>query len=640
MAHREHFPVLEKHRRLLAGLAVAAAVLLAHGGSLRVPFFFDDTEAIVNNPTIRSLARIGDVLSPPAGGSGVTGRPVVNLTLAIDHAFGGLNPRGYHATNLLLHATAALLLLGVVRRTLLTPALRGRFGAVATPLALAVGLLWGTHPLQVESVACVIQRTELLGGLFLLLTLYGFVRSLADPQRRRWPVVTVAASVLGMASKEIMVAAPLLVLIYDRAVAAGSLRAAWSARWSLHLSLAATWLVLLALLVGMGGTRGSAAGIGLGVPWWAYALKQCEAIPAYLGLALWPHPLVLDYGTDVVTDPLKVVGPGLQLLVLVSATLLALRWRPRVGFVAFAGFAILAPSSSVVPLVTQTMAEHRVYLPLAAVVVLAVLAVHRALGARAVLWGSAALGLAFAAVSAARNRVMQDELAIWADTIAKRPANARAHASQALALSQRGRPAEAVPVFQRALALDPQSAATALNLGTAYFELRDFAEAAVHFRRAMALSPKLAAAQTNLGAALLELGDATGALAAHEAALALDPRHAAALRNAGRTLLALNRPAEAARRYAEVLAQAPREAEAHYNLGLALARAGELPRALPHFATALRLRPDPAAYLAYARFLAEAGRIVEARAAIDAALKLRPDFPEALRERERLNALR
>ena len=75
MAHREHFPVLEKHRRLLAGLAVAAAVLLAHGGSLRVPFFFDDTEAIVNNPTIRSLARIGDVLSPPAGGSGVTGRP-------------------------------------------------------------------------------------------------------------------------------------------------------------------------------------------------------------------------------------------------------------------------------------------------------------------------------------------------------------------------------------------------------------------------------------------------------------------------------------------------------------------------------------------------------------------------------------
>ncbi len=308
MAHREHFPVLEKHRRLLAGLAVAAAVLLAHGGSLRVPFFFDDTEAIVNNPTIRSLARIGDVLSPPAGGSGVTGRPVVNLTLAIDHAFGGLDPRGYHATNLLLHATAALLLLGVVRRTLLTPALRGRFGAVATPLALAVGLLWGTHPLQVESVACVIQRTELLGGLFLLLTLYGFVRSLADPQRRRWPVVTVAASVLGMASKEIMVAAPLLVLIYDRAFAAGSLRAAWSARWSLHLSLAATWLVLLALLVGMGGTRGSAAGIGLGVPWWAYALKQCDAIPAYLGLALWPHPLVLDYGTDVVTDPLKVVG--------------------------------------------------------------------------------------------------------------------------------------------------------------------------------------------------------------------------------------------------------------------------------------------------------------------------------------------
>jgi tetratricopeptide (TPR) repeat protein len=630
--HRASDFRLSPLERALVAVVLGAAAVLAWRGALAVPFLFDDLRAIVNNPTIRSLARIGEVLAPPADGSGVSGRPIVNLTLAIDYAFGGLDPRGYHATNLLLHAMSALLLFGVVRRTLR----RTRFRAAAAPLALATALLWGVHPLQTESVACVIQRTELLGGFFLLLTFYGFVRALDAPHRRRWPALSVAASALGMASKEIMVVAPVLVFLFDRAFAAGSFRAAWSLRRGYYLALAATWLVLIALLIGMGGTRGSAAGLGLGVPWWAYALKQCEAIPAYLGLAAWPHPLVLDYGTEVVTDVRRVLAPGLLLLALVSATFVALRRWPRVGFAAFSFFAILAPSSSVVPLVTQTMAEHRMYLPLAAVLALAVLAAHRVIGARATLWVSAALGLGLAVVTAARNRVMQDEVAIWADTIAKRPANARAHGSHALALLNRGRAAEAVPGFQRALALDPKSAATELNLGTAFFELRDFATASAHFRRALALDPTLAAAHSNLGAALLELGDAAGALAAHEAALALEPRNAGAHRNAGRALFALNRPADAARHYAEVVAQEPRAAEAHYNLGLALARSGELPRAQPHFATALRLRPDPAAYLAYARFLAEAGQTAEARAAIETALTLRPDFPEARREREKL----
>ncbi|MBL9188128.1 MAG: tetratricopeptide repeat protein [Opitutaceae bacterium] len=638
MARRDEFPALEKHPRIFAMLTIAIAVLLAHGGSLAVPFFFDDIEAVSNNPTIRSLARMGDVLSPPADGTGVTGRPIVNLTLAVDYAFGGLNPRGYHATNLLLHTMAAWLLLGVTRRTLLLPALRVRFGSAASGIALAVALVWSVHPIQTESVACVIQRTELLAGVFLLLVLYAFVRAVEEPRNRRWPVLAVAASALGMASKEIMVAAPVLVLLHDRAFAGGSFRAAWTARRALHLSLAATWLLLLAMLVAMGGTRGSAAGLGLGVPWWAYALKQCEAIPAYLGLAFWPHPLVLDYGTDVVTDPMSVLAPGLLLLALVLATLAALRWRPKLGFVAVFFFAILAPSSSVVPLVTQTMAEHRMYLPLAAVVVFWVLAAHRAVGGRATLCLAAALALGFAGVSAARTRVMQDELAIWADTIAKRPGNARAHASYALALSQRGRAAEARPVFQRALELDPASAATELNLGTVLFELRDFSSAATHFRRALALKPGFANAQANLGSALFELGDLAGALAAQEAALALEPRHLGARKNAGRVCFALGRHAEAARHYAEVVAQVPSDPEAHYNLGLALARSAELPRALAHFATALRLRPEPGAYVAYARFLAEAGEIAEARAALAAALKLRPDFPEARLELERLPA--
>ncbi len=631
-------PTTTTHR-LIAVAVIGCSALVAYRGSFAVPFFFDDLGAIVNNTSIRDLTRIGDVLWPPVGGNGMAGRPVVNLSLALNYTLGGLNPRGYHALNLFLHVASALALFGVVRRTLLLPLLRARFGGAAFPLALASATLWVLHPLQTESVTCVIQRTELLVSASFLLTFYAFVRSLEPAaSEKKWRAISIAACAVGMASKEVMVSAPLLVLLYDRTFVAGTFTAAWRQRRRHHLALAATWLILFALLVAMGGSRGTAAGLGLGVPWWSYALKQCEAIPAYLGLAAWPHPLVLDYGTDLVTNPLQVLPGGLLLLTLVGLTLAALRWRPALGFLAFWFFAILAPSSSVVPLITQTMAEHRMYLPLAAVVIGAVLAAHRVLGRQLPL-AVAGLAVALTATTAARNRQMQDDLTIWADTIAKRPLNARAHGNHALVLSQRGRPADALPWFRTALALDPTSASTETNLGTTYFELGNYPQAEAHLRAALALDPKLADAHANLGATRLELGDAEGALTHNRAALALDAKHLPGHRNAGRALFALGRFGEAAAHYEFVVNEQPESADAHYNLGLALARAGDLPRARTHFAEALRRKPDPAAFLYYARFLATSGLKVEALASVETALRLRPNFPDALAERERLRAL-
>ena len=109
---------------------LAVAGFASYANSLRVPFFFDDPISILENPTIRNLAAFGDVLSPPNNGSGVTGRPLVNLSLAINYALGGTNPAGYHAVNILLHICAGLALFGLVRRTFMSPALRERFGEI------------------------------------------------------------------------------------------------------------------------------------------------------------------------------------------------------------------------------------------------------------------------------------------------------------------------------------------------------------------------------------------------------------------------------------------------------------------------------------------------------------------------------
>lgn len=624
--------------RLLAAALLIAAVFLAYHGSFAVPFFFDDHGAITHNASIREWWRLDRVLLPPSDGAGMAGRPMVNASLAFNFALGGTNPWGYHAFNLTLHALSALVLFGLARRTLLTTPLRGRFGGAATPLAFLMALLWTVHPLQTESVTCVIQRTELLVGFFYLLTLYAFVRAAEEPGALGWSVLAVVAGALGMASKEVMVSAPVLVFLYDRTFIAGSFREAWRQRRRLHLGLAATWLVLAALLWQMGGTRGAAAGFGLGVTWWSYAFKQCEAIVTYLALVVWPHPLVIDYGTDVVTDPARVAPQIAAIGALALGTFAALRWRPVAGFLGFWFCALLAPSSSVVPLVTQTAAEHRMYLPLAAVVALGVAGAHRLYGRP----GYVVAGLLAAALTAgtiARNRLLQDELALWADTIVRVPENPRAHASLGLALFDRGRAAEAIPHFQRALALDPRAVATEQNLGNAYFKLGQIADAEARFRRVVELDANFASGHNNLGAALLERRDFDGALAAFATALRLEPNHAGAHQNAARALFALGRFAEAVPHYERVQQARPDSPDAHYDLGLALARAGDLDRATRHFSAALRLRPNAGSHLNLARFLAQAGRTTDAIANLETALRLQPSFAEARSELERLRTM-
>ena len=134
--------------------------------------------------------------------------------------------RGFHAVNLLIHLLAALVLFGVVRRTLLTSSLKEQFGGAASGLAMAVALIWAVHPLLTESVTYLTQRTESLMGLFFLLTLYCAIRGASSGHPWRWYAVAIAACALGMGAKEVMATAPIVVLLYDRCFLSGSFREA------------------------------------------------------------------------------------------------------------------------------------------------------------------------------------------------------------------------------------------------------------------------------------------------------------------------------------------------------------------------------------------------------------------------------
>lgn len=574
-------------------LLVFLAGVLAHIATLNAPFIFDDGICIRENRSILSLARIGDVLWPPVDGSGVSGRPLVNLSLALNYAWGQFDPRGYHAFNILLHALVGGLLCSILIRSLGRIRLQWQSeGQVAKWLGGATALLWVVHPLQTESVACVIQRTEILGGFFYTLTVWAFVCSMESTRPRWWQVGAVAACLTGMAAKETMFTAPLTVLLLDRALWAGSFRAAWQRRGRMYVGLAATWLLLAWILFKMGGTRGNAAGFGTGViTWWSYFLRQWEAICSYLQLVFWPYPLVLDYGCNVVWSVREVAWQGVVLFTLGGLTVWgAVRNRVWALPAAFF-FLILGPSSSVMPLPGQTMAEHRMYLPLAAVLVLAVVGAWR-LGGRRVLLVLVVAVAAFATVSVARNLAYYRPLQLWLDVVRARPDNIRAYYNAGDAFFELGRWDEAEAYYQAALRIDPRHAGSWSGLGNVAQRRRNFLEAIRCYEQSIAIDPSYTDSVSNLGAVLFAVGRRDEGISQLRRLITLRPEFPNAYFNLGTALLMSGNLEEAGRCFETAIRLQPTHAEAQHNLGVVHLQSGHPREAERCFLEALRLRPD------------------------------------------------
>ncbi len=629
-------PEPERPRRasiLLCGAVIAAATVAAYCGGLGGSFLYDDIDSIPGNPTIRNLRA---ALFPP-GGVTVSGRPVVNLSFAVNYAVSGLAPWGYHALNVAIHAAAALLILGIVRRTLAS-------ACWPAPESLAVGfstaLLWAVHPLQAESVAYVVQRAESLMGLFYLATLYAFVR-LAEPGSRGafWAFVSVAACLLGVATKEVMATAPLVVLLYDRAFAAGSFQEAWRRRSALYLSYAACW-VPLALLVVRAGGRGGTAGFGSGVPWWTYTLTQFKAVALYLRLSLWPSPLVGDYGRILEGHALTVGLCALVVLSLAAATWILLRRNSPFGFLGAWFFLILAPSSSVIPITTEIMAEHRMYLSLAAVVLLVVLALHAVLGRRLFLACVGLLAVCLAFLTERRARVYGDSFTFWSDVVAKVPANAGAWNNLGNVLAEKGDQAGAIADYGRALALAPDYAYAHDNLGKALVATGRAGEAIAHFGDALRFHQADPSVHFELGNALSLEGRGPEAAAEFREVVRLDPARANAWSCLGEAEAKAGNLAEAADAYSHAVQLQQDSADARVNYGGVLALLGRFPEAVRQFREALRLDPGAAdVHNNLGSILAETGKPAEARAEFEEALRLRPDFREARDNLDRLGSL-
>lgn len=594
--NRRAFAAANRISFAIAAILLLFAIGFVYGPALKAPFIFDDINGIVENDSIRSLwPLIGPADHPgplnPGPNMPTSPRPLVNLSLAVNYAFGGFNPFGYHLFSASIHFLTALALWALVERTFQLPCFHNRFNTSAPWLAFAAALLWALHPLATESVIYATQRSEQMMSLFYIFTLYcslqyflsesGHSRPRRSTQRDVWLALATAASLCGMASKEVMVSAPLMVLLYERTFIAGSFPAALRRSWPLYIALASTWILLV--IVSVRAPYGTAAGLGAGVPVYHWWLTQTQVFLMYLKLAIWPHPLLIHYQLPYLTT-LAAAWPYVVATLALLGITLWLLWRNQpLGFLAAVVFVVLAPTS-LIPIRLEMAAERRMYLPLAALVTLCVIAGYAAAEniaatrkGRRFTWQAAALIalsliLMCGAASAARLRQYDNELGLWQQVLQYQPENLVAHNNIGKILTDAGRTDEAIAVLEDTIRIKPDYVFALNNLGNALSAAKRYPEAVARLEEAVRYDPTYFQARNNLAIALTRLGRYPQAIEQLQKARELAPTNLEVRCNLGNTLTSAGRLQDAIAEYEAVLAADPKSALALTNLNIALAR--------------------------------------------------------------------
>ena len=603
MVYRSVEGLFPRWRSLIGSGIIVLAALGAYHNSFSGPFIFDDINSLPENSHIRQLWPIWETVRAGPGTT-VAGRPVLSLSFALNYQISGLEVWSYHAVNLAVHILAALTLLGIVRRTLLCEKLRARFGQASFSLALICALIWMLHPLQTGSVTYIVQRAESLMGLFYLLSLYCAIRGFSSTKRPRWYIFAILACALGMGTKEVVATAPFVVWLYDRIFVSRSFKEALTRRWGLYGGLAGTWVIFGVLA--FTSPRGESVSFAFeDLSWLEYAMTQCQVIVGYyLKLSFWPYPLVLDYGWPIVRSFGQIVPHALVLVTLLVGTVVALRYWPSWGFLGVWFFVILAPSSSFVIIISEVAAEHRMYLPLAAVVVAVVLGGYVIL-ARWSISGTQRAGLGrvlgyilagvvvaiFSLLSFWRNNNYASVFSIWDATVSQCPGNSRAWNNRGTIYSGKKDYDLAIGDFNRALAIEfnPTRSKAYYNRGITYSGKGEYERAIQDFDQAIALNSKYGEAYNMRGNAYARQGQYQRAIQDFSQVIRLSPSLAGAYTNRGVAYKCTGDYNQAIQNFDQALELDPRFISAYHNRGVTYSSKGEHDKAIRDFERAVQL---------------------------------------------------
>jgi protein O-mannosyl-transferase len=656
-------PDWRRHARVI-GMCVAlfAVVAWAFLPATRNDFLrFDDTAYVTSNAQVQrglNWEGVASALRNPVAGNW---HPLTVLSHTLDYQLYGLRPWGHHLTNVLLHATNTVLLFLVFWR------MTGAFWRCAV-----LAMLFGLHPLRVESVAWVAERKDVLSGFFFMLTLWAYARYVAGggwraaeagqqtshiehrtsnaqrvPPSTCFYLLSLLCFALGLLSKPMLVTVPFVLLLLDywplRRLARHPLSTLFLEKLP-FFGLAAACSVVVVL------AQRTAGALAWDLPLWVRMANTPVSYVRYLGKAFWPMNLTLFYPHPVWWPAWQVLGAVALLVVISTAVLLVGRSRPHliVGWLWFLG--ALIPAIGLVQVGNQSMADRYTYVPLIGLLFMLVWAAYD-LTSR---WRHQTVGLSALAIVCAigcfaltRRQIAfwKDDETVWRHALAVTGGNDLAHLHLGIALGSGGQLDEAIAHFNEAIRFRPQDPGTHSRLAYALIKKQRLAEAIQEYELALQLSPEDAPLHNDLGLTLARQGRAEEAIAQYNEALRLKPSFVEAHYNLGLSLAKLGRYAEAGAQFEEVvrldptqtsarrkleemLAQSP---NAHYQLGAELAQKGAVEAAAQEFALALELDPAfAAAHHALGIIRQQQHRVPEALNHWREAARLAPQWPDPL----------
>jgi protein O-mannosyl-transferase len=576
-----------------APCVIFAAAFLTFLPALSADFVnWDDYDNVVNNTGVHGLrtAQLQWMWTGAVLGHWI---PLTWMSFGLNYTLGGLNPRGYHLLNLLLHAASATVFFFIVRRLLRAA------GAAGAEPGLSVGagfaaLLFAVHPLRVESVVWVSERKDVLCGFFFMLAVLAYLSAASvTPLRRGWTYASLAATAAALLSKAAAMPLPAVLLLLDvyplgRARVIGWRRCLLEKLPWAAIAAIGAFIALRVVLTGTRVTGYETYGPGSRLAMTAYTFGF------YPARWLWPVELLPVYELPV---EVRLLAPRFLIPALAVVAVTALLWALRRVFPA--GLAawtlsvlMLLPISGIVHSGHQLAHDRYSYLSGLGFAALAGGGVARLLDARSrgrvsafisrsVLAGAAAVLLVLAVGAWDQSRIWQDSETLWRWSVNVDPACSICWNNLGTSLTAQNRHPEAEVAFRKAFALRPKRATLASNIATALYGQKKVREAEDMLRLALSLDENDTGALANLGAVYSQQGRYAESLPYYRQAFAQDPRFAGLAPNYSLALVARGDEERRAGRslvaktlLQEALAVNPRNAEARRQLQALLAESG------------------------------------------------------------------
>ena len=607
---------------MLALVALCLLVVVCYLPAMLWGGFVWDDAIITKADPVRDVSGLGRIwFSPSAIGEEGHYWPLVYTTFWLEHKLWGFDPTGYHIVNVLLHLANTLLLWHLLRR-------------LAVPGAWMVAAVFAVHPLHVESVAWVIERKDVLSGLFYLAAVLTYMRFVEQPNPQRYSC-SLALYAAGMLSKSIVVTLPVALLLWHwwkqgRVPATDLLR------------LVPFFAVGLVIAVGDLSFYQSMEPLSLGYSFTERTLIAARALWFYAGKLLWPTNLAVVYPLwDIrVADPLA----WGYLLSAVALAVALWYFRPQLGRGLLAGalfFAVtLSPVLGFVDygyMQFAFVADRFQYLAGIGVMAVGIGAATHGVGRLTSSWQKSAFGVATVALVALgmltwrQASIYRDNETFYRHIIALNPQARDIHHNLGSVLYKQERYEEALDATRVALEQRPDYAKTYANLGLILTELGRFEEAEPHLRRAIALNPQVQNGHLNLGKALINQRRFEEALDTTRVVIERDPDSFQAHANLGAAFAALGRSDEAETHLRRAIALNPQAKRANFNLGVVLYKQGRYEEALAPARAAADQRPDHfQAHANLGSVLIELGRFEDAEQPLRRALAINPRHVETL----------